>query len=380
MLAERRKGKKGEKVLRDMKSCICIIALICFSVILVAGKGYTQESADLAYQKGASYLKQNKLDEAIGEFSKAIEINPRSDKAYYDRGRAYDAKGELDKAIEDYTNAIEINWLETIQAAYNNRTLVYEKKGELDKALADYTKGIEAVPNPTFSGFKYFKSALHRNRAEIYRIRGEFDKALEDVRAIENLGGEAGPDFIAKLKNKDSSTNLSPVLKEKAEKYPGADSEVNLYNSRGYQSFEKGQYDLAIADYNRALAIDPNDAMVLANRANAYAAKGNLDQAISDYTKAVEINPKDWSVYHDLGLTYINKGEFDKAIYHFNKALEVNPGIINDGQFHNDRAVAYFWEKEYDKCWEDVNKAIDLGYRVHPEFLRELKKATGQEK
>ena len=82
--------------------------------------------------------------------------------------------------------------------------------------------------------------------------------------------------------------------------------------------------------------------MVLANRANAYAAKGDFDKAIADYTKAVEVNPKDFKVYHDLGLTYVNKGDFDKAIYYFNKTLEVNPDAINDGQFHNDRAVAYF--------------------------------------
>ena len=209
-----------------VKSKICLLTIMFIGCISIStnNKIYAQESADSAYQKGASYLKQNKLDEAISEFSKAIELSPRPDKAYYDRGRAYDAKGELDKAIDDYTKAIEVNWIETIQGAYNNRALDYEKKGELDKALADYTKGIEAIPNPTFSGYKYFKSVLHRNRAEIYRIKGEFDKALEDVRAIENLGGEAGPDFIAKLKNKDSSSNISQTLKEKPEKYPGASS------------------------------------------------------------------------------------------------------------------------------------------------------------
>jgi tetratricopeptide (TPR) repeat protein len=123
-------------------------------------KIYTQESYDSAYQKGASYLKQNKLDEAIGEFSKAIELNSRSDKAYYDRGRAYGAKGDLERALADYTQVININSPETIQSAYNNRGLIYEDKGDLDKALEDYTKGIEAMPNPMFSGFRYFKQVL----------------------------------------------------------------------------------------------------------------------------------------------------------------------------------------------------------------------------
>lgn len=351
----------------------------CLSLLMTTSKVYAQESADSAYQKGANYLKQNKLDEAIGELSKAIELNPRSDKAYYDRGRAYKVKGEIDKALEDYTQTINLNSPETIQSACNSRGQIYEAKGDLDKALKDYTKGIEAMPNPTFSGFQYFKQVLHRNRAQVYLQKKEYDKALEDVDSIEKLGGSVDPEFIAKLKNRDSSSDKKEAEKE-SEKYPGASSEVNLYNSRGYNSFKKGQFDLAIADYNRALEIDPNDPMVLANRAIAYAAKGDFDKAIADYTKAVEVNPKDFRVYYNLGLTYINKGDFDKAIYYFNKTLEINPEAINDGQFHNDRAVAYFWKKEYDKCWDDVNKAMELGYSIHPQFLSELKKATGRKK
>lgn len=316
----------------------------CFLVLMANGQLYAQESADSAYQKGASYLKQNKLDEAIAEFNKAIELNPRSDKAYYDRGRAYSAKGDLDKALEDYTQAINCNSPESIQSAYNNRGQIYAKKGDLDKALEDYTKGIEAMPNPMFSGFRYFKQVLHRNRAEVYWQKKEYDKALEDVRSVEKLGGSVDPEFVAKLKNRDSSPDKKEAEK-KSEKYPGASSEVNLYNSRGYNSYEKGQFDLAIADYNRALVIDPTDPMVLANRANAYAAKGDFDRAIADYTKALEANPTDFKVCHDLGLTYINKGDFDKALYYFNKTLEVNPDAVNDGQFHNDRAGSILLEK-----------------------------------
>lgn len=367
------------KTVGKLRIYILIFSLILSFSALMNNKIYAQDSADSAYQKGAEYLKQNKIDDAITELTRAIELNPKSDKAYYDRGRAYDAKGDTDKAIEDYTKAIEIHWAESIQSAYNNRGLDYEKKGELDKALKDYTSGIEEMPNPTFSGFKYFKSVLHRNRAEIYRIKGEFDKAMEDVRSIQALGGDVDPAFVAKLKNKDSSGGVNIGSKDK-EKYPGASSEINLYNSRGYQSFEKGQYDLAIADYNRALAIDSNDTLVLANRANAYVAQSKLNEAVADFKKVLGIDPKDYKVCHDLGLTYADMRDYDNALTYFNKVLEINPASENDGQFHNDRGIAYFFLKDYDKCWEDVNKAIQLGYRVHPQFLSELKRASGRDK
>lgn len=363
----------------SFKNRIVLAVVIGYLLIPMVNEIYAQDSVDSAYQRGASYLKQNKLDDAIGEFSKAIELNHRSDKAYYDRGRAYSAKGDLDSALADYTQTININSPESIQSAYNNRGQIYAAKGDLDKALDDYTKGIEAMPNPMFSGFRYFKGVLHRNRAEIYRQKGEFDKAMEDVRSIQALGGEVNPVFVTKLKNKDSSGGVDFGSKE-SEKYPGASSEVNFYNSRGYQSFEKGQYDLAIADYNRALAIDPNDTLVLANRANVYGAQGKLDEAMADFKKVLEIDPKDYKVCHDLGLTYADMRDYGNALTYFNKVLEINPASENDGQFHNDRGVAYFFLKDYDKCWEDVNKAIQLGYQVHPQFLSELKRASGRDK
>jgi tetratricopeptide (TPR) repeat protein len=365
------------KVVKSLAICILIAGLTFLFSITVSGKVYAQKSADSTYQKGVDYLKQNKVDDAILELTKAIELNPKSDKAYYDRGRAYDAKGEIDKAIEDYTNAINNPSAETIQAACNNRGLDYEKKGELDKALQDYTKGIEGMPNPTFSGFKYFKSVLHRNRAEVYRVKGEFDKAMEDVRSIQALGGDADPAFIEKVRNKDSSGGVNVGSKEK-EKYPGSNSEVNLYNSRGYQSFKSGRYDEAIADYNRALAINPDDTLVLANRANAYGSKGKINEAIADFKRILEIDPNDYKVCHDLGLTYADIRDYSSALYYFNKALEINPALENDGQFHNDRGVAYFFLRDYNNCWADVNKAIQLGYRVHPQFLSELKRTSGR--
>lgn len=53
-----------------------------------------------------------------------------------------------------------------------------------------------------------------------------------------------------------------------------------------------GKWSNAIADYNRVLELDPNDAMAYNNRGNAEAGLGKWEDAIADYQKATEINPK----------------------------------------------------------------------------------------
>jgi len=59
----------------------------------------------------------------------------------------------------------------------------------------------------------------------------------------------------------------------------------------------------------------------------------------------------------------------------FNKALETNP---RDAMVYVIRGTAYYFQKEYEKSWKDVEKAEYLGYRIDPEFLDDLRKASGR--
>ena len=44
------------------------------------------------------------------------------------------------------------------------------------------------------------------------------------------------------------------------------------------------------------------------------------------------------------------------------------------------RGLAYYFKKEYDKSWDDIKKAQELGHQVPPKFLDNLRKASGREK
>jgi hypothetical protein len=47
---------------------------------------------------------------------------------------------------------------------------------------------------------------------------------------------------------------------------------------------------------------------------------------------------------------------------------------------YNIRAVAYFFKGEFDRSWDDVDKAQDLGYPVCSEFLKALQEASGRKR
>jgi tetratricopeptide (TPR) repeat protein len=118
---------------------------------------------------------------------------------------------------------------------------------------------------------------------------------------------------------------------------------VEDYLKRGIEAGEKGQYDQAIADFNKALELSPRYDWAYFNRANAYYRKAQYDQAIADLNKALELNPRDAEAY-------------------------------------NNRGLYFYYKKEYGRAWEDIRKARSLGLEIDPRFLENLRRASGREK
>ena len=73
-----------------------------------------------------------------------------------------------------------------------------------------------------------------------------------------------------------------------------------------------------------------NLGMILADRKQ-------LDEAIAHYQKALEIKPDDVDAHNNLGSALVEPGRFDEAIAQFRKALEITPDYADA---HNNLGVA----------------------------------------
>lgn len=112
---------------------------------------------------------------------------------------------------------------------------------------------------------------------------------------------------------------------------------------RATSFIQKGEYDRALGELQRAIQYDANNAQYRFTRADLYLKLGQPAMAIEDYTSIIENNP-------------------------------------NNGQAYHARAILYFSAKEYENCWKDVHKAQDLGYAFDTTFIDGLKKASGKDK
>lgn len=70
-------------------------------------------------------------------------------------------------------------------------------------------------------------------------------------------------------------------------------------------------------------------AMVLNNRANAFAALSQIDKALSDYSASIAIHPEIAQTHLNRGLTRMYAGQVAAAIADFDRALEIDPALAN---------------------------------------------------
>jgi lipoprotein NlpI len=100
-------------------------------------------------------------------------------------------------------------------------------------------------------------------------------------------------------------------------------SAVDYFN-RGVVEKANGDFDGAIADYTRAIELDPKYAAAYSNRGSAKQAKGDLDGAIADCNRAIELDPKDAMAHKNRGVVKKAKGDLEGAIADYNRTIELD--------------------------------------------------------
>lgn len=138
-------------------------------------------------------------------------------------------------------------------------------------------------------------------------------------------------------------------------------------NRQGVDFANRGEYDMAIAAFTKAVGINPGNAKAYFNRGYVYQQKGDRSQAISDYTAAIAADPRDQDAYGARGYLYAMTEENDKAIADYTQALEISPG---DLRVLLDRGSLYYCLGSFTEAAQDYRKMIEID--GSNEFIRLL--------
>ena len=122
-----------------------------------------------------------------------------------------------------------------------------------------------------------------------------------------------------------------------------------------------GKYKEAVADYNRALDIDPVNYEAFQGLAKAYEDQGLMEDAENTYKRAIDMQPSNWIGYYSLGIFYSHYSHFNEAIIQFKKAIKLNPN--NYLGFNGLGAMYYFTNK-----LKDATDTFEKAFKIKPSY------------
>ena len=170
------------------------------------------------------------------------------------------------------------------------------KKRDYETAIAEFTKAIEAEPNGREKLFQSWHGISRRQ---------QIDRSVRGFRQ----GDRAGPTGC------------------------GA-----AYIGRGEVLLVQKQLDQALADFDKALQIAPNDANARRFRGFVFISKGEWEKAIDDYTVVIQKVPDDGGAYERRAFAYRNLKKYKEAIADYTKAIATDS---KDPEGYRRRAMAH---------------------------------------
>lgn len=159
-----------------------------------------------------------------------------------------------------------------------------------------------------------------------------------------------------------------------AEKSVALDSKYSPgYLAMGLARERLREFDKALQDYNTADKFNPNNEVIITNRANIFAIKGDLANAMTDYIRAIEIKPKYASPHNGKAILLKKSAKYLEALEEVELAIKYAP--LND-KYHRNLGDIYFELAKYKEALVAYEKAVELSpENIYYQTLRDKVKA-----
>ena len=146
---------------------------------------------------------------------------------------------------------------------------------------------------------------------------------------------------------------------------------AHAYNNLGISYYKLQKRDAAISAYRKAIEIKPDYADAYFNLGNALFSLGKVAESLDVFNKTIEIDRYHISAYHNMATVYLRTKDIKKAVEIYNKILKLVP---DHPLAHKNISIAYFREGQYELAAEHCERAIELGCKMDPESVENLRR------
>jgi tetratricopeptide (TPR) repeat protein len=237
----------------------------------------------LLYGNRAKLFKDmENFDEALEDFNRAIELDAEDAGLYKARASVYVEQNKLEAALADYEKGIALNPpVKTLAGLYNERGVLYHSIHQYEAAICDFNKAIELSPKD---------AVLYANRSNSYRGIEQYEKAMEDCNQALAINPNTAHAYYARAALYKVYVLPEKAIAELKHAIELDDKNSSYYHLRGFLYFQKRLYNPAIADLTKAIELKPKS-MSYYMRGYCYSLQGRLELAKADFEDALELEP-----------------------------------------------------------------------------------------
>lgn len=266
--------------------------------------------------RGGALMTAKKYDAAVGDISKWIELNPKLANAYLMRADAYMRAGQDEKCMQDLEKALSLNPEEPgVNALIGQLRL---KQGRLDDALAALSKSL--AKNPKDVKAWIIRGRIHGLQHKNNEALVDYDSALAIApKDIEALAGRAivfieEKKYGEALKDSELAISVAPKL-------------APLQLAAGSAALGLGDREKALKFFSNALELDPNDAMVYAERGKLYSLHDSK-LAAQDFDKAIQLSKEPNSAWLVLAaVAHLGTGNSKQCLAYLEQVKTADPKV-----------------------------------------------------
>ncbi len=319
-----------EQVIRDLEQEIQVAPqrtaeILRCRALLNWGRGkldeaHTDLTASIALEPTARVLhwrailsrESNDLEQSLADLDEAVRRDPSDLEVLLYRASLHASAKRFDQAMADYTEALRI---QPDQAeAYNFRGVLRLDNNLIEAAHDDFSQAIRLSPR---------NSVYLANRGAVWMRMNQMDNALLDLNDALQHGnytahilGIRSQLFEAQGDSYHAAADLAEAVRLDAS---------NTYRERLARLYANlRNYALAAKTYSDLLERDPNNAPHLNSRGLAYLSSDIYDKALADFNRASTLMPQDVNYRMNRGFALYNQGRFDGALEDFDAILKVD--------------------------------------------------------
>jgi len=278
------------------------------------------------FKAGEDFMVTGNYEDAVDQFSKALELDPDYTNAYLARAEAFEKLGKLQDAYDDYNRAYVFLPKEE-EVAYH--------LGKLSNELGEYGRAMVFLNQATDLSRK-FLPAYQEKVKSLIELK-DYQCAIKVCDTTLSLGNNAINYYyhgvVSELLNKPEAAEMDyekSVAKDRA----FIDGILALARIR----LELGKLDLAMSHCENALRLDNRNTEAYMIRSKIHVENLDYPSAINDLSKNILIEPDNPEMYFQRGVYYQEFNQHTNAISDFSKVITMNK---KDPEAYFKRARSY---------------------------------------